>query len=278
MKKMLKGFTLIELIVVMAILVILMAAIMQMFKPIRETYVDATLYESQRTSQNGVIQYITESIRYATDLGLYTKDKTSSVENAVTEFTKAYLEANGVYGPGNSSGKTPDPDYSTKYANTLSEMKKNAEVIIIDNTLGSYPFNGVGYTGRILRRKFKLDGSGQRTELSSNAEVAGSDECRLALGAAYYGESSYDIRIEDPETSDGKWLPKEGIKVSVASNSKHGIRQNGVITNNGLVFCKNLNEPINGLFDTSNFTESASHGDGTKVYIVYINDKIEITT
>ena len=52
------------LIIVMAILTMLMAAIMQMFKPIRETYVDATLYENQRTVQNGVIQYISESVRY----------------------------------------------------------------------------------------------------------------------------------------------------------------------------------------------------------------------
>ena len=72
MNKKFKGFTLIELIAVMAILVILMAAIMNMFKPIRETYVDATLYESQRTAQNGVVQYIAESVRYSHSLGLYT--------------------------------------------------------------------------------------------------------------------------------------------------------------------------------------------------------------
>lgn len=277
MRKTLKGFTLIELIIVMVILVILMSAIMNMFRPIRETYVDATLYENQRTSQNGVIQYITESIRYSTDLGLYTKDKVTNVEGAVEAFTDAYLEANGVYGPGNSLGKTPDPDYSTKRSNTLSELKKNAEVIIVDNTVGAYPFNNVAYTGRVLRRKFKLDGSGNRTEISSSAETAGTDECRLALGAAYYGESVYDIRIEDPDTSDGEWTSKEGIKVSVASNAKHGIRENSVISTNGLVFCKNLNEPINGMFDISNFNESTSHGDNTKIYIVFINDKIKIT-
>ena len=131
----LKGFTLLELIIVMAILTILMAAIMQMFKPIRETYVDATLYESQRAAQNGIITYIGESVRYSTDLAIYPKDKLSkqSITGAVEEFTKAYLNANGVYAAGNSEGKPVDPDYNTKYNKTLEKMKRTAEKIINDN-------------------------------------------------------------------------------------------------------------------------------------------------
>ena len=54
MKSKFKGFTLVELILVMAIMSILMLAIMNMFKPIREIYVDSTQYEAQRTAQNGV--------------------------------------------------------------------------------------------------------------------------------------------------------------------------------------------------------------------------------
>ena len=73
MKK-IKGFTLIELIIVMAIMTILMAAIMQMMKPIRSTYLDSTFYESQRNTQNGMVQYLTESLRYATNLGIYNQN------------------------------------------------------------------------------------------------------------------------------------------------------------------------------------------------------------
>ena len=43
MKKKFKAFTLIELIIVMAIFGILMAGLMNFFSPIRETYVDSTL-------------------------------------------------------------------------------------------------------------------------------------------------------------------------------------------------------------------------------------------
>lgn len=280
MKKILKGFTLIELIIVMAILAILMAAIMNMFKPVRETYVDATLYENQRTSQNGIVTYITESIRYATDLGMYTKDKVTDVEGAVEAFTDAYLEANGV--------KTTDSDYSAKRTNTLAKMKEQAEVIIIDNDT-TYAFSNVGHKGRILRRKFVKNASGTVQPLTNNAEDASTKECRLALGEAYYGESSYTITFDITQDKTGasptyKGDASKGIKVTVASNASNGIRTNQIISNNGFVLCKNLDAPINGMFDTTKYNSgdtngngSATTGDGTKIYIVYTNDTVEIT-
>lgn len=285
MKKNLKGFTLMELITVMAILVILMAAIMNMFKPIRETYVDATLYETQRTSQNGVVQYITESVRYSTDLGMYTKDKVSNVSGAVDKFIVAYLKANGV--------NDTDAADTSKYTTTRDELKKNAEVIIIDN-ISNYTYNNGTYHGRILRRK--IDGNA----ITNDAEdPTKKDKCRLALGAAYYGESDYTIsfKVKQDSTNGNKGDASEGIKVTVASGAKHGLRDIGnrdgfvaqdkldetkaaydttIIKTSGLVMCKNQCAPINGLFDTTNFTATSSTGTGTKVYIVYINDKVDV--
>ena len=221
MKKNFRGFTLVELIIVMFILTILMAGIMQMFKPIRETYVDSTLYESQRTSQNGVVQYITESVRYSTDLGMYTKNKVTDVEGAAAAFTTAYLEAYGV--------QTSDPDYSTKYSKTLDKVKRNAEVIIIDNSKDAYTYGGVNYTGRILRRKFQPDtlNVGMNLPLTGDAEVAGSSECRLALGAAYYGDSSYTIALKVKQDASGKGNAADGIEVTVASGVNYGLRNFG---------------------------------------------------
>ena len=94
-RKILKGFTLIELIVTMAIMSILMAAIMQMFKPIRETFVESTMLENRRASQNGVITYITESVRFATDIGIYQVSGLKA-ENAVTTFAADYADAAGL--------------------------------------------------------------------------------------------------------------------------------------------------------------------------------------
>ncbi|MBP1561132.1 MAG: type II secretion system protein [Oscillospiraceae bacterium] len=280
MKKILKGFTLVELIVVMAILVILMAAIMNMFKPIRETYVDATLYENQRTTQNGIIQYITESVRYATDIGLYTSGSggASSVTDAVEKFTDKYLAANGV--------KTTDADYSTKRSNTLSLIKKNAEVIIIDNSTGIYSYNGQNYKGRLVRRKAVLNGSGEKTELTNSAENIATNEARLALGAAYYGNSNYTITLDmKPDPTGTKFVSDDGIKVTVASSATSGVRSNSVIKTSGTVICKNV-MPISGnngvikagVFDTDNYVAANATGaDNTKIYIVFLNDKVKIS-
>ena len=283
MKKVLKGFTLIELIVVMAILVILMAGIMNMFKPIRETYVDATLYEAQRTAQNGVVQYITESVRYATDLGIYTKgtNNVNNVTNAVETFNKEYLKANGI-----------DPDdaaNATLVANTLKEVKMKAEVIIIDNTT-EYFFDGEKYKGRILRRKFEKEivgGVKQNKQLTHDAEdptkIAA---CRMALGDAYYGASDYTISLGVSQDASKVDDPESGIKVTVASNPSYANRQvmsddnvtaGKIVSNSGLVMCKNLQSPINGMFDTLSYNSTSSTGDNTKVYIVYLNEKIDVT-
>lgn len=319
----LKGFTLIELIIVMAILSILMAAIMQMFKPIRETYVDATLYESQRAAQNGIITYIGESVRYSTDLAIYPKDKLSkqTITGAVEEFTKAYLYANGVYDAGNPEGKPVDPDYTTKYDKTLEKMKRTAEIIIIDNEEkgadGKYKYTFLGdhYYGRLLRRKFIPNASYNDAtdpaykmydELTDAAEDHTKSECRLALGAAYYGERNYTIKLEEgignitdqtlktstKTVSDGKWLANEGIKITVSSiNQKSGrLTENSVDSNgeglvkvSGEVVCKNQCSPVNGMFDSSKLSSPGTGkpvaiptGAGTKIYIVYINDKVTI--
>lgn len=315
MKKFLKGFTLIELIIVMAILTILMAAIMRMFKPIRSTYVDATLYENQRTAQNGIVQYLAESIRYSTDLGIYPKDQITSslgqnVVGAVDEFTKAYLKANGVYPVGNPEGKPADPQYTQKYNTTLEKMKRTAEVIIIDNEEDKYVYNNVsGWCGRMLRRKFVPDTAysvstdpeyKKYKEITTDAEDhTKSESCRLALGAPYYGERNYTILLEegignitDPtvtgknkaEVSDGKWLAGEGIKITVTSQNPRSSRlteNSGLISVSGEVMCKNQCNPINGMFDVSKLSGSPVATPttvGTKIYIVYINDEIEITT
>lgn len=287
MKK-IKGFTLIELIIVMAILTILMAAIMQMFKPIRGTYVDATLYENQRTAQNGMIQYISESVRYATDLGIYTKNNTSDVTKAVDAFADEYIAKNNIT---NISG-------GVQYADDTKEaIQRYAEVIIIDNDT-KYTFNNVaGWQGRVLRRKFIDETVGSVTKpkkVSGNAEdYTKTEECRMALGASYYGDRNYTVAIKcgDPTKLDASgnlksgaiWKAEDGIAISVASYSKTqrsgaSVTEKGAyVTTAGEVMCKNLAGASNhgiakaGIFDISKFTASSSTGSGTKVYIVFLN-------
>ncbi len=276
MKKLLKGFTLIELIVVMAILSILMAGIMQMFKPIRETYVDSTLIESRRNAQTGVTQYITESIRFATDLGLYTKSGAGSITGAVNEFADKYLDHVGI--------STTDPSY----ANKKKAIQEYADVIIIDNTADAYEFNGDTYTGRLLRRKFVLDGSGVPAVIDNGYEsISNSEKCRMALGAAYYGGSDYAIQLTVTDSA------ADGIGVRVSSTARYGLSRSlnkdddtsKFVSTPAYVYCRNLTSDVSkiGLYDTEDITSGSSPiAPGTKVYIVWLDgdakDIVEATT
>ncbi|MCX4255705.1 MAG: prepilin-type N-terminal cleavage/methylation domain-containing protein [Oscillospiraceae bacterium] len=237
MKK-LKGFTLVELIIVMFILTILMTAILQMFKPIRETYLDSTFYENQRTTQNGIITYINESIRYAVDMGIY---EDTSMTNAINSFKTAYIAK-----------------YGTAPVNQ-SLIDDNVQVIVIDNS-GSHTFNhNTSLQGRVLRKK--SDGT-----------------TRVAMGEAYYGENNYDIVLSDGKGATGSgsdpWKAENGIKITVSTWLK---RSNEVVSVQGEVLCRNLMSSDHGVSNPGMFVSPTSastptHGTGkNNVYIVYLN-------
>lgn len=300
MKIKLKGFTLVELIVVMAIMSILMVAIMNMFKPIRDTYVDSTKYEAKRTAQNGVVQYITESVRYATDLGIY-NDGVSSAQDAVSKFATEYGKSVGILDK--TSGSPVTPYTAADQTQLENEIKKYAEVIIIDN---KNPHYSKGHWGRLIRRKVNMTSpvpipADPTPNVGDAMTISSTDtNWRTALGEAYYGENTYNINILINDTdSDGSIDGKDGmINVSVLStdNGKRDIsnigKENtmtgtndsstskgwGNITRGG-VLCRNLVGATNkgvtkqGIFDVSKYSGS-SVTMGKKTYIVFLrNDK-----
>lgn len=294
MKTKLKGFTLVELIVVMVIITILMAAVMTMFKPIRETYVDSTLNETQRTSQNGVIQYVTESIRFANDMGIYTKGSTynraigknydgtskasanwaksisiGSAKDAVDALADAYIASNIYKIP---AGKRND---------VITAIEKYAQVIVIDNSDVTY--NSKNCYGRIYRRKVDMNPA-TATAITSASESS----FRLALGAAYYGENNYSIGIEIPlvDVTDGGVTvqkPDAGLVSVVVASTNNGKRDLSNIGNTttlsaikteGGVTCRNLTAESSigvgtaGVFDCYRYglIRSEDNGNTTQKY------------
>lgn len=265
MKNKLKGFTLVELIVVMALMSILMVAIMNMWKPVRETYVDSTQYEAQRTAQNGVVQYITESVRFAADMGIYTD---SSAASAVSDFAAAYCTANNI----DSANTTA----------VTAEIEKYAEVIVIDNKTTHYSKD---YTGRLIRRKVDYTtpaaisadfGAGIFTGDSDDGDaviVDTSKGWRTALSEAYYGENTYQINLIYAD-SDGNGTVDDGLlelEVYSTRNGKRDISNAGketAVTANvtrGAVLCRNLTTSHGvanaGIFDVSKYTVASNTPD-----------------
>lgn len=292
MKSKLKGFTLVELIVVMALIAVLMLAIMKMFQPIRQTYVDTTQYEAQRTAQNGIIQYITESVRYATDMGVY-NDGVSSASDAVSMFATEYCKSAGILDP--TTGALVSPYTTSDSASITAEIQKYAEVIIIDNSTLHYSKK---FTGRLIRRKVDMNPSTASavgsdpsitTGNANTMDASSAGEWRTALGEAYYGENTYSINVSFNDT-DGDSIPdgKDGmLNVSVVStrNGKRDISNatvtassvTGNITKGG-VLCRNLvgtaNYGVNkaGVFDVDDSHYSGSTAtSGTMTYIIFLN-------
>lgn len=262
-KIIIKGFTLVELIIVMAIMAILMAAIMQMMKPIRRTYVDSTLYEAQRNTQTGITSYLSESVRYATNLGIYTQNKTGSYKvgsvdvtsRNVTDVTKAV-----EYFLDDVSGLTfanaiSDPADRVKAVAAATEIRNHlvplVQVITIDNKNGVYEYNGEYYTGRIVRKK----GS---AAITTNAEKAGTDEARLALGASYYGKSNFSIQVNPGTTTNGDYK----IEFVATSIPDSKLMPNVSVSTNSEALCYNLTTKSSVVAYEAKSYISAANADG----------------
>ncbi len=257
-----KGFTLVELIIVMAIMSILMVGIMSMFRPIRSVYLDSTLYESQRTTQNGMVQYITESIRYATNIGL--DNKSIAPEDAVRKFCKKLEWTNG--------------------------QVRDIELLIVDNVSGD-EYNSYHYYGRLYRGTARVTAT---VDALNNATFSIKDvngnlliKERLALGTAYYGPHTYSISLTHEPVNTGTNTPsKETLKVTAASLLTNNLaKQKNAQTDTigtlgefvlteGEVSLKNVSSKVQspGIYDVENYNGNSTTMN-TINYILYTTDK-----
>ena len=83
MKKKLKAFTLIELIVAIAVFGILMAGIVRMIEPLSSTASSSAVLNNQRNVENAIVTYLGENLRYASNLAII---KGGTPDNAVQKF------------------------------------------------------------------------------------------------------------------------------------------------------------------------------------------------
>lgn len=231
--KSLKGFTLVELIVVMAILVSLLTAILQLMEPVQEAYRDSTIYEQQRTVENGIISYIAESTRYAKAISI--------IDEGVGIDTNNDGSAD-IY-PNNLNAAA---NYFINKNNLGVSNYKDIEVIVIDRST-KFQYKGKDVQGRLVRIR-GLDTVPSWGATVTEADLAGTSwntkACYMAMGPNYYGDMSFDIVLPNewkdtlPEGAlDGKADPvnqlQRGFDIEVSPKSaKKGIetKTNGSVT------------------------------------------------
>lgn len=282
MKNKLKGFTLVELIVVMAIMSILMVAMMNMFRPIREMYVDSTQYEAQRTAQSGVVEYITETVRYATDMGVY--NNVSTAQAAAKAFAEKYCDENG---------------YDKTDNNNLNAIYKHVEVIVIDNKTTHYSKN---FTGRLIRRKVDASTSTISeptfTGTSNIVNPSATNMWRTALGEAFYGENTYYVTLDTSDSANGmltvnvastkngkRDISRAGSENTIVDSENNelntttdgaaiqtAINSNKIAVTRGGVLCRNLVGSSSNGINSAGFYDTNYTADNTKnAYIVFVD-------
>jgi prepilin-type N-terminal cleavage/methylation domain-containing protein len=225
MKKSLKGFTLIELVIVMAILTIIMAGLMQFFGPVRNAYRDATYYEAKRVACNAVSRYMTESLRYAQYLGVYGSTETVGGVLIGSNETGAKNAAQALL-------NSITTDVTTLTSDQITAIKNSIQVIAIDYSKTAAPaafnstFDGKEYSGRLWRYK-DLFGT--------------SVHSHMALGKAYYGRNSFGINATFDESDKLLSFVTATAGTSLSTNQTNIVdSSNKVISTEGTVNMQNI--------------------------------------
>lgn len=91
MKK-LKGFTLVELIVVTAIFSLIMVAVLSILNPIGEVYNKTANYEHMRAASDNLRMYVEDNIRYADKMQVVYNSNQASAEAKAKDFVNAYKD------------------------------------------------------------------------------------------------------------------------------------------------------------------------------------------
>ena len=266
-RKKLKAFTLVELIIVMAITSILFIMIASFFAPIGVVFADASQYDSQRTIVEEINTYITESTRYATKVTIY---KNFEKLPTTVQFT-----------PTNPAGPAVNVDPVTNALSTTSVItptttqKATVHVISIINipfttssgaVLGKNTINSTDYTGRVY---FSTGDNIESTRYE-------------ALGKWYYGKSSFYYNLNNVSSTYLE-LSTYSIKESASytdfwdsANKKSKdvpqVKSDNLINNYSIGKCTFLNTSaatvLNGQV-SGDLSKTAGSTAGQNTFIVY---------
>lgn len=184
-----KGFTLVELIVTLAIMTIILTAITLMMKPVGDMSKAAMEYDSQRTVTNEANIYFCNSVKFAKYAQIYTNCKTLP-STAIADF-KSLCGAN-------------DTDIKV--------------IALINNFTGASSSNATGISN------CEYNGSPTPSDygrlFTSSSVSSGANKCSfyVAMGKWYYGPNKYSFNFSF-DVSNGVMK----VKTTAYKQSEQGV-------------------------------------------------------
>lgn len=199
--KKLKGFTLIELIIVMAITTIILLMVATIAKPISTLFNDSNEFDTQRTVAEEMNTYVCENLRYANVVHIY-KDYKQLPTQVFDPVTLTWNDVNDYF-KGKAGITIGDPAQEARY-----------NLIVINNSDRDPDVLGTAdYFGRIIRTK----GWGITPY--------------TAMGPNFYGKSNFRFDLSGTVNADKITITTYALEKdntpSDPSDNKVGIKATG---------------------------------------------------
>ncbi len=272
MKKKFKAFTLIELIVAIAVFGILMTGIVKMVEPLSDTASNSAVLNNQRNVENAIVTYIGENLRYASNLAVI---QGGTAEQAVQKFIDLQ--------PADKTGM--QIDY------TVASNKEKIHVIAFDcpipdkNTGTGYKYKSDYFTGRVIS---SVEGRTGSLDFSyANLKSDGTKNQYLVFGDEYYTQGDFflDARICDGTLcltvdSDYFYTSNKNGKFSTTSGTPtKGTYELRCMTDDsdGFVFaCIKSTDTVDASLNTSQPATVGRTSSGV-IYFVYTYGEDDVT-
>ncbi len=194
--KKLKGFTLLELIIVIALFTIIMAAVMTLIDPVSKVMSKASIQEKNSSSVNVIKDYLEGSMKYSAFLTAYTGEFNGTVFNSKTIVDEEDAVEDFV-----------DTYFDSRIDSNKNLAKGKVRVIEIDNTDGGKIYESVyNFTAGDSYE----DSSGDIVQINKpkvklEEDASGNPIHRTqAVNNNYYTDYSFyfDFGLKDTETID----------------------------------------------------------------------------
>jgi prepilin-type N-terminal cleavage/methylation domain-containing protein len=136
MKKKLKGFTLMEMIIVIALFGLIMAGALSLLQPLNRVFKDTLEYEGSRATVDNIRLYLEDNLRYSNRLHMYTKVNLNNIiDDTVGIKGKGIIRIdNDIYSENLDSAVTfMRKKYKIGNPNRISDTNDIVYVIYVDN-------------------------------------------------------------------------------------------------------------------------------------------------